>query len=128
MPGGGVLPRGRPDAEVQRQRYRLQRLLRHATTDDDVLEVWDHVTDMAKTSGDIQWASLFLAYTLGKPTSVDGSSTGGIQIDGDLQINLQKLSLEEIRAAQAAIQTIDATFAPVDRSPDAPALAHPHSG
>lgn len=92
----------------------MQQLLKNVTSDEDVLEVWDHVTDLAKSSNDIQWATLFLAYTLGKPASADPSQGGGITVDGDLQINVNRLSLEEIRAAQAALQTIDATFSPVE--------------
>jgi hypothetical protein len=114
MAGGGLLPRGRPDTSLQKQRFRLQQLVQNADTDDDLLEVWDHVKDMAKTSTDIQWASLYLAYRLGKPASMDPSQVSGIVVDGDLSLTINQLSLEQIRQAQKAIETLDATFAPVE--------------
>lgn len=119
----GLLPMGRPETSVMKMRYRLQQLLEKTSTDEDLLEVWDHVTDMAKSSTDIQWAVLYLAYRLGKPASNDPKQQAGIQIDGDLTLNINQLSLEQIDAAQKAIETIDATFS---RSPDALALPHPH--
>ena len=122
----GILPVGRPGGGLQKQRFRLQQLIQNADSDEDLLEVWDHVKDMAKNSGDIQWATLYLAYRLGKPASVDPNQAGSIQVDGDLTLNLNQLSLEQIRAAQQAIQTIDATFSTVDPPADPHALPPPH--
>ena len=125
MPAG-ILPKGRPDGGLQKQRYRLQQLIQNVSTDEDLLEVWDHVTDMAKSSGDIQWAALFLAYRLGKPAPMDPTPTGGITVDGDLTLNINQLSLDQIRATQAALETIDATFSPVEHSTEPPALSSAH--
>lgn len=97
----GVLPSGRPDHDAARYRARLNQLLRHVTSDDDVLAVWDHVTDMAKNSTDIQWASLFLAYTLGKPQPVD-PGTASIVVEGNVQLN--QLSIEQVQAIAALKQ------------------------
>ena len=102
----------------------MAQLVKQTWTDDDVIEVLDHLADMAKHSSDIQWTNTFLAYAMGKPGSMD-PGVGTLQIEGDLQININDLSLDQIRAAQQAIQTIDATFSPVDRPLPASALAAP---
>lgn len=105
---GSLIPRGRPSNELQRNRYRLQQLVQNCTTDDELLEVWDHVKDMATTSGDIQWATLFLAYTLGKPAPI-AEPPAGIQVDGDLNIQLNQLTPDQLRA----LKTIDVTYSTI---------------
>lgn len=111
---------GRSSGSLQKQRYRLQQLVQNATNDEDLLEVWEHVTDMAKNSSDIQWAALFLAYTMGKPAPMDPGQSGGITVDGDLTLTINQLSLEQIHAAKQAIETLDATLS------TPPALEAPH--
>lgn len=113
---GSLLPRGRPSNEIQRQRYRLQQMVSNLTTDEEVAEVWDHVKEMAAISTDIQWATLFLAYTLGKPAPMT-EPAAGIQIDGDLNIQLNQLSPDQLRALKTLNVSYDELPAPQD--PDA---------
>ena len=114
----GPLSLGRPDKDTTKWRHRMSQLLKRVTNDDDVIEVWEHVQEMAKTSNDIAWAILFLNYTIGKPPSQD-QQAGNVQVDGDVTLTINQLSLEEVQAIEAAAKTIDAAFSPVLPAPDA---------
>jgi hypothetical protein len=109
----GPLAQGRPDFDTFKWRKRMASLFRGVVTDDDVIGVIEHVTDMATHSNDVAWATLFLAYVMGKPGGSDPQQGGSIQVDGDLAIQINQLTPEQLAATEAALKTIDAAFTPV---------------
>lgn len=114
---GSLRPGGRPSLDSQRQRYRLQQLIADATTDDELLEIWEHAKEMAVTTSDIQWTALCLSYLLGKPAPMT-EAVAGVQFNGDLNIQLNQLSPDQLRA----LTTLDASYTTVpaeSENPDA---------
>ena len=104
----------------------MAQLFKQVVTDDDVIDVIDHLRRKATTSDDIAWTALFLAYAIGKPPSGEESrQASGIQIDGDVTLNLNQLPPDQLRAAKAALQTIDARFSSVSRLPESLPAATP---
>lgn len=93
----GSFSPGRPDTDTARWRNRMAQLFKKVFTDDDVIEVMEHLKDQAVNSNDIQWTALFLAYAVGKPTSNDEALASRFQLDGDINIQINQLSSDELR-------------------------------